>query len=617
MNRPPSKLLRATITAAILCLATAGFARTFGTGPYVSYEFPPVRPANPPAFFVPEPGRNLDEPWEYVQTLLDAIPDVPTLFNAVPVGMAFTREGRGYLATLHTVFRTTDGGQSWHNLDPFPPGTGQLSTFAALRSPNYVSAMSARLIDRDGFRLDTVLVTTINSANDTGSVRLVYYLGGMILDPTAIFSASAWLTGITVPDTSLAYVFAGLDGHIYANDSLGIRTQWDLLNPAKILIHSTRQDTLHLSDTWVSGVTSAGHSMFAVGSHHWISRDDGAHWQIRPRADSLFDNCISFCDSFHGIIGGGMISPQSQGWVHMTTNSGATWTDRSLETDVPIRAVQMVTPEIAFAAGGDYNAGTGQVWKTSDGGATWTLELNVNAEIKTLGVTRTSTAYLDVFAVGVFPDFRAGVWRTRVYLPDTSQAVLIADPDTLDFGACRAHVGDTLVTTLRNLGSVADTVLNIGTAPHFAAISSGVPVPLAPGQQSLVSVVFLSDSSGDFRAVLPVNNLLSGRVTLICRASIPSAADNSRPLPEDAGLTVYPNPGNAAFEIRFELARAQAVRLSVYDLTGRLVENLAQGNLSAGAHTQLWNGAPFSSGIYFVRLESPGGAMTRKLLLLK
>lgn len=87
-------------------------------------------------------------------------------------------------------------------------------------------------------------------------------------------------------------------------------------------------------------------------------------------------------------------------------------------------------------------------------------------------------------------------------------------------------------------------------------------------------------------------------------------------------LPNVPNPFNPQTRIRFELARAGQVRVSIFDVSGRLVKTLEEAALGTGAHERVWLGrdnagrqAP--SGAYYVRLETPDGVDHRKILLLK
>lgn len=70
-----------------------------------------------------------------------------------------------------------------------------------------------------------------------------------------------------------------------------------------------------------------------------------------------------------------------------------------------------------------------------------------------------------------------------------------------------------------------------------------------------------------------------------------------------------PNPFNPETTIEFQLPEQAAVKLTVYDMTGREVCCLAQKTLSAGVHTAVWrgtdhNGHPMASGMYFYRIAA-------------
>jgi|GEM_PF-6003630 len=608
------------IAMLILASSTPALARLMGKGQYIYQEFPPVRPASPPAYHAPRAGDRLDEDWQFIQYLYDADSLYPGYWNAVPVGLGFTPKGRGFLATLHTVFNSMDGGISWDNIDPNPPPSTQ-SDFVVLRSPTYISNLAVRPRSRDTTRTDTVLITTVNGNLDMGTVRLIYNLMGYRLYPLAQYTTNYWLTNITIPDSVTAFAYAGMEGRLYGNDSLWL-SQWEYLSSDKVLIRAGRQDSLDLNETWVSGAANAGSLIVAVGSHHWISRDGGRWWRIRPAADSIFDNCVSFSDTVHGLTGGGTISPQSQGWVHRTTNGGESWSGRVLQTDIPIRSVEMVSPQMAFAAGGNYEQAVGKIWSSTDGGATWNQDLLLGAEIKCLESRRVNAAYVDVFAAGAFPDFRGGVWRKRIFLPDTTGPVVMADPDSLNFGSLLPGTRDTLFVTLHNFGGAADSILEItGGTTEFIPLWTAEHVELRAGEELTLPVMFRSMTEGEFQCHLQVVTQTSGPVDIFCRAEV-SISDINRPgvslLPSDAKLSVWPNPGNSSFDIRFELQRAALASVRVFDLSGRLVATLVEASFAAGEYTRTWDGNSQASGIYFVRLDVAGmQGIAQKVLLLK
>jgi len=84
----------------------------------------------------------------------------------------------------------------------------------------------------------------------------------------------------------------------------------------------------------------------------------------------------------------------------------------------------------------------------------------------------------------------------------------------------------------------------------------------------------------------------------------------------------FPNPFNAETIIKYHLPQSGQVKLTIYDLTGKLVAILVDEMQGAGAYKKRWDGRDKSgralpSGIYFYELKTPSFAMTRKLALVK
>jgi hypothetical protein len=79
----------------------------------------------------------------------------------------------------------------------------------------------------------------------------------------------------------------------------------------------------------------------------------------------------------------------------------------------------------------------------------------------------------------------------------------------------------------------------------------------------------------------------------------------------------YPNPFNANTNISYSLAEASNVSLSVYDISGRLVATLVNGQQEAGEHVATWDASQVSSGVYFYKLTTADYTSTKKMNLLK
>ncbi len=93
---------------------------------------------------------------------------------------------------------------------------------------------------------------------------------------------------------------------------------------------------------------------------------------------------------------------------------------------------------------------------------------------------------------------------------------------------------------------------------------------------------------------------------------------NPSSLPQQVRLYQnYPNPFNPTTKIRFSLKRFSEVKLTVYDLLGRKIAILVDGNLSAGMHSVNFNASKLSSGVYLYRLKTNDYSQLRKMILLK
>ncbi|MCL5267019.1 MAG: T9SS type A sorting domain-containing protein [Bacteroidetes bacterium] len=86
---------------------------------------------------------------------------------------------------------------------------------------------------------------------------------------------------------------------------------------------------------------------------------------------------------------------------------------------------------------------------------------------------------------------------------------------------------------------------------------------------------------------------------------------------KDGALENYPNPFNPTTTIKFEVPSSGFVSLQVYDVLGRLVATLVDGNENAGQHSVQFNGQNLASGIYLYRLTAPGIDQVKKMILMK
>ncbi len=89
-------------------------------------------------------------------------------------------------------------------------------------------------------------------------------------------------------------------------------------------------------------------------------------------------------------------------------------------------------------------------------------------------------------------------------------------------------------------------------------------------------------------------------------------------LPSRTSLSAaYPNPFNPSTTISYTLANTANINLSVYNVSGQLIEKLKNGYQDAGNYEIVWDASQQPSGIYLLRLQSEHESFNQKLMLMK
>ncbi len=82
-------------------------------------------------------------------------------------------------------------------------------------------------------------------------------------------------------------------------------------------------------------------------------------------------------------------------------------------------------------------------------------------------------------------------------------------------------------------------------------------------------------------------------------------------------LPAWPNPFNPTTKISFTLPVSDYVSVNVFDMSGRHVASLWNGNKSAGTHNFDFNAGTLASGVYLIRLETTNVVRTQTITLVK
>ena len=94
-------------------------------------------------------------------------------------------------------------------------------------------------------------------------------------------------------------------------------------------------------------------------------------------------------------------------------------------------------------------------------------------------------------------------------------------------------------------------------------------------------------------------------------------------VPGNFGLNQnYPNPFNPSTTINFTVPNFSDVKISVFDINGKLINTLVDASFSSGTYNVIWNGDDASgnkvaAGIYMYNLTSDETSITNKMVLVK
>lgn len=211
-----------------------------------------------------------------------------------------------------------------------------------------------------------------------------------------------------------------------------------------------------------------------------------------------------------------------------------------------------------------------------------------------------SVSELDCASFGIFPTSDGGVVSLGVQGPLDSSKV------------------DALILGIDNNGNKKWHRFLIGS--KYDAANAGTEINsgdlLVLGSSNSVDGDFAGGSGNQDIWISKFHNCANNS------SSKTSAINNPINEPVLYKLTNYPNPFSSATTISFLFDQSRKISLKIFDLNGRLIRTLANGQMQAGRQEIKWNasdaiGKPVPAGIYLLQIEAGDFKETRKLSVIK
>jgi immune inhibitor A len=220
---------------------------------------------------------------------------------------------------------------------------------------------------------------------------------------------------------------------------------------------------------------------------------------------------------------------------------------------------------------------------------------------------------LVIFRASVEPDTVRPGTEVTVTTWFTNRGLIDAPISNVGYALSRDPI---LSNNDRTLGDIPP-IDSIGLGDTLLSIRSRI-IPEDQWWGGTGYIVIKCDAFGRIPEMLEEDNYFAIPVTIVGNGVDPEDSDHLSPY-----TMLYPpnpNPFNSTVTISYNLSTKSALsalNVSIFDLSGRLVERLFTGHQPAGEHSLVWNAEGVRAGVYLIRLEGAGRVEARKVVLVR
>jgi len=177
---------------------------------------------------------------------------------------------------------------------------------------------------------------------------------------------------------------------------------------------------------------------------------------------------------------------------------------------------------------------------------------------------------------------------------------------------------------IRTMGTSVDSAYEIMEGTSMATpVGAGAAAILLSRTPSLTPAqIYSAMSAGAITdgntGGVPNRTWGAGKLNVYSALAISTGVDLTPGVPLTFALGQnYPNPFNPSTVIQYVIPGAAFVTLEVFDLLGRSVRTLVNGEQGSGPHSVRFDATGLASGVYFYRLKAAGLTQTKKMMILR
>ncbi len=529
-------------------------------------------------------------------------------------------------SNISHLFKTTDGGDNWRDLhveEDLSNGTGGFSWyFGQIRvHPQHADTL---------WTLDVALMRSVNGGM-SWPLKLGYgNYANMHVDHHAL----------AFDPSNTDYIVDGNDGGIFISQDCGIN--WKKVSGLPVSqFYEIGIDPQH-SDRFYGGTQDNGTLRTLNGeASNWerIFGGDGFYVLVDPNNSQTIYAEYQFGELFKSTNGGASFSyivndqmkSEPHNWstpiamdpfdsnvlyygtnsIWRSMNGGTSWTKispnltRQLENSrlgtITTIAVNPSFSEVIYVGTDD-----GLVWRSGDNGDSWQ---NITGSLPFRWVTRVVP---DPYDPGVvYVTFSGLRWRDpqpHVFKSSDSGQHWSDISANLPDAPINAMAVDPENTSMLFVGNDVGAFVSFNGGQSWQILDQGMPAVVVNDLKiHPVSHELIAGTHGRSMYKLDISQLTGIKDKQVSQA------------PEQFILYGnYPNPFNPRTSIKYRVASAAQVNLTVFNALGQKVATLVSRRQPAGEYKVEWDASGFASGVYYCTLSTDQGfVQSRKLVLLK